>query len=158
MTGVQTCALPIWSYSYKYNQKAAEQQINLEEAEQLDDNRLMLTHNQIARLNHVELLPSCSLAMIVIPKYNSEAKQIRIRKIESDWEFLNLIMRQNIELVHDSTEFLYTLRIPEEISVTIANGLAPFVKLPRIICEYSEKCELDFFNSICAMLAKITYS
>lgn len=134
-------------YINKYFPIAKSQGVNCNEVCSLAENRIMLTHKALAKLNHVLLLPATKVDLIIMPKYVPGLNRPILKKSSED-AFIQYFLEQETELIHDSTLFLYEMHLPGSIHGEMFELATQLSHLPCYYCEYSEMTTRDFVMSM----------
>lgn len=124
-------------YSHKYIALAQLQGVECNKISSLTENRIMLTHKILADLNKVALFSSTRIDLVIIPKYVSGLNKPVFTKCNEE-TIVKHFCEQEIELIHDSTLFLYRLKLPENNNENMWGLAKHLSQLPCFYCEYSE--------------------
>ena len=135
----------------KYVKIAKEQNVCCSDIEKLQDNRIMLSHYDLAKLNGVEFKPSGKVELIIFPRYVSGIKEAKFTVVDMSESYEKLFANV-VELLHDSTEFLENVLLEEENKEDRLKLLCCLNREKSYICEYNEDTKDTFVSKINELL------
>lgn len=129
----------------KYLQIAKEQHVKCDDEVSLEENRIILTPLELAQLNHVEFISTVILKAVIIPRYNSDSKDLQLT-LQDSTTYQKFFASQILPLVHDTTSFLSDISISDSESSSIKSCISGLSLLPCYLCEYNENTLFDLPN------------
>lgn len=127
----------------KYLEIAKTQNVSCEDDEKLLENRITLSHLEIAELNGVAFLPSVRVHYIFLPRYNLHVSKAKFTALDRSF-CMKFFQTQIEELIHDTTLFLEDITIPASDAETLVDCTSHMSDVPCFLCEYNENTRNDF--------------
>ena len=133
--------------NYKYIKLAKEKGIEIKDKEMVEGNSMHLSDTELAALNGVKQSIDAPIKCIIRPCYDPIIKQPRFEKMSID-QLRELIYSQYRSLVHETTDFLINVKLPNVDEAERYKHFDDLLELPAYYCHQNENTTKQFVKKI----------